>query len=333
MIPNLTTTYLGMTLRSPLVVSASPLSESIENIKRMDGAGAGAIVLFSLFEEQIRTEQQIATFYERYPNATPAHIREVFPTPQVPKGIGHYLDHIRNAKHAVNIPIIASLNCMSLGTWTEFARQIEEAGADALELNIYFIPTDIELTAEQVEGLYLRILKAVKSAVSIPVAVKLSPFFTNMAHMVRRLDQAGVNALVLFNRFYEPDFDPRTLMLRPDIQLSTPQDSRLPLHWIAILFRKTRADLAATGGIYTGEDVVKMLMVGAKVTMMTSALLKEGIDHLHTVNQQVSEWLDQNDYGSVKELLGLTGQFNSNDPSAFERSEYMRTITFSRPIA
>ncbi len=330
----LNTTYLGLQLRSPLVVSASPLSEDIANIRQMEDCGAGAIVLFSLFEEQVRREQQVRSFIQAHPAAT-------WVDPQLPiateqrfhTDLDGYLAHVRKAKAAVQIPIIASLNCTSLGSWTECAQKIAEAGADALELNIYFIPTDMDSTSEQVEALYIDILKVVKAATSIPVAVKLSPFFTNMISMARRLDRAGANALVLFNRFYQPDFDPATLQVQSSINLSTSQDLRLPLHWIALLNRHVRADLAATGGIHTAEDVVKMLMVGARVTMMASVLLNEGIDRLRSLEQSLQAWLDENNYASIAELQGLVSQFNSKDPSAFERTEYLRAITSFKPVS
>jgi len=327
---NLTTTYLGMTLRSPLVVSASPLSESIENIKRMEDAGAGAIVLYSLFEEQVRADQQVRPYQQTYPSPNPNDRNRV--TPQFRTGLADYVAHLQKAKESVAIPVIASLNCTALGSWIEYAEKIQEAGADALELNIYFIPTDIDMTSEQTEELYIRILKAIKTTVHIPVAVKLSPFFTNMTNMARRLDQNGANGLVLFNRFYAPDFDPKTLRVQPNIQYSTAQDLRLPIHWIAILYGRLKADLVASGGIHTAEDVVKVLMVGAKVATMTSALFQNGIEHLRVVADDLVQWMKDNDYTSVAELSGLTSLFNSKDPGSFERSEYVRAITAFRSI-
>ncbi|MBZ0299050.1 MAG: dihydroorotate dehydrogenase-like protein [Anaerolineae bacterium] len=330
---DLTTRYLNLTLRSPLVVSALPLSERLDHIKQMEDAGAGAVVLFSLFEEQLRSEQQLRTYYKSNPTATPEDALALFPPqPHFHFALDDYLAHVRRAKEAVSIPIIASLNCRSLGSWTAFAREIEAAGADALELNIYFIPTNMDTTSEQVEDLYLRILKVVKDVVHIPVAVKLSPYLTNVANMARRLNQAGASGLVLFNRFYQPDLDPKTLRVQPEIPLGTPQDSRLPLHWIAILYGYIKADLAATGGIYTAEDVVKMMMAGARVTMLASALLKNGIDYLNTLDQSLRDWLDQNDYTSLSQLQGIVSRFHSQDPSAFERSEYIRAITSGGPV-
>jgi dihydroorotate dehydrogenase (fumarate) len=325
---NLNTSYLNLKLRSPLVVSASPLSESIDNIKQMEDAGAGAIVLYSLFEEQVRIEQQMLNYFKQNPTATPADALTVFPArQQFHAGLEDYLTHIRKSKEAVTTPIIASLNCKWLGgNWTDFAQKIEVAGADALELNIYFIPTDMNWTSEQIEDMYVTTLKAVKAVVKIPVAVKLVPYFTNMARMARHLDQVGGDGLVLFNRFFQPDLDPQTLSLRSEIPLGRAEDSRLPLHWIAILYGYVKADLAATGGIYTAEDVVKMLMVGAKVTMLASVLLKEGIGYLRTLEQGLQAWLDQNYYASVEALQGILRQFHSKDTGTFEREEYVRTI-------
>lgn len=324
---NLTTTYLGFSLRSPLVVSASPLSASIDNIKQMADMGASAVVLFSFFEEQVQAEQQKLNAHTFQPLATPAEIQGLFgASHRFRADLDGYLSHIRKAKESVSIPIIASLNCTSPGTWMDFAQRIEEAGADALELNIFSIPTDIDATAAQIEDRYIRLVKMVKGKVNIPVAVKLSPFFTNLAHFARNLDQAGAGALVLFNRFYEPDLDPRTLQIQPSVVLSTSQDLRLPMHWIALLHKRIRADLAATGGIHTAEDVVKLLMVGAKVTMLASVLFQNGISYLRILEQNLVAWMEQNNYESVSALHGLVSRFNSRNPSAFERAQYIRAI-------
>jgi dihydroorotate dehydrogenase (fumarate) len=331
---NINTTYLNMPLHSPLVVSASPLSTSVENIKRMEDAGAAAIVLFSLFEEQLRIEQQRRKYLEAHPKATPTDAEALYPARHpYHMDLNDYLEHIRRTKEAVKIPIIASLNCQVLGSWMDFSRKIEAAGADALELNIYSIPTSMDRPSEYIEDMYVRILTVVKEAINIPVAVKLTPFFTNTASLSRHLDQAGAGGLVLFNRFYQPDFDPRTLQVRYGASLGKSHDSLLALHWIAILFGKVRADLAATGGILTVEDIVKMLMVGARVTMLASTLLENGIEHLRTLEQGLRSWLDENDYSSVAELQGIISQFHSNDPSAFERTAYIRAITSQGPYA
>lgn len=326
---DLTTDYLGMRLKNPLVVSAcGPLSEDIDNIRRAEDAGAAAVVLYSLFEEQLRQEMHELHHHLEHGTHSYAEALTYFPEPsEFHLGPEGYLEHIRQAKAAVDIPIIASLNGCSLGGWTEFARRIEQAGADALELNIYYIPTDMALSGAEVEQTYLDILKAVKSVVKIPVAVKLSARFSNIANMAKRLDAAGADGLVLFNRFYQPDIDLETLEVRPRVLLSTPHAMRLPLRWIAILYGRVRASLAATSGIHTAADVVKMLLVGANVTMLCSALLKHGIDHLRTVEQGLRQWLAEREYESVRQLQGSMSQIHCPDPSAFERAQYMRAIT------
>jgi len=329
---DLSTTYLGMTLRTPLVVSANPLSEDVDNIKRMEEAGAAAVVLYSLFEEQLTQQQHELHYHLTQGTESFAEATSYFPELETfhvgPEG---YLEHIRRAKEVVNIPIIASLNGSTLGGWTNFARQIEQAGADALELNVYYIPTNMELTGAQVEETYIDILKAVKSAVHIPVAIKLSPYFSNMAYMARRLDETGANALVLFNRFYQPDIDLEALEVRPNVLLSTPQSLRLPLRWIAILFGRIKADLAATSGIHSGEEVVKMLMAGANVTMMASAVLRHGIEHIRYVEKGLRVWMAEHEYESVKQMQGSMSQINCPDESAFERAQYMRAVTTLPP--
>ncbi|MCM8776067.1 MAG: dihydroorotate dehydrogenase-like protein, partial [Candidatus Omnitrophica bacterium] len=299
---DLTTTYLGMTLKNPLVPSASPLSEEIDSIKRMEDAGASAVVLYSIFEEQIRQERyelhhHLTSHTESFPESL-----SFFPEPaEYHLGPEGYLDHIRQAKEAVDIPVIASLNGCSIGGWTDFAKKIEQAGADALELNIYNIPSNMDRTAAQIEQDYVEILKAVKSEVKIPVALKISGFFTNIAHVAKRFDEAGVNALVLFNRFYQPDIDLDSLEVRADLILSTPHSLRLPLRWIAILYGRIRADLAATRGIHSAEDAVKMLMVGAKVTMLCTILLQQGIPYLAKIRQDLVRWMEEHEYESVRQ--------------------------------
>ncbi len=325
---DLSTTYLGLKLRSPLVASASPLSESIDNIKRMEDAGASAVVLYSLFEEQIRREREALYYYLTHGTESYAEALTYFPEPVTYHAKpDEYLEHIRKAKAAVDIPVIASLNGSSIGGWTQYATKMQEAGADALELNIYYIPTNVEMTAVEVEQTYINILSAVKSVVNIPVAVKLSPFFSNMANMAKQLDQAGADALVLFNRFYQPDIDLEELEVRPNVILSSPQALRLPLRWIALLYGRISANLAATSGIHSAEDVIKVMMVGANVAMMTSALLKNGIDHLQTVENGVAEWMERREYVSIEQMRGSMSQINSEDPSAFERAQYMRSLT------
>lgn len=330
---NLSTVYLNLKLRTPLIVSASPLSEEIDSIKQMEDAGASAVVLYSVFEEQLRQERmELAKNLERGTDSSPEAL-SYFPEPaEFHLGPGEYLKHILRAKQAVHIPIIASLNASgNVGAWTEYARHIQEAGADAIELNIYSIPTDPNLTSAQVEESYLEILKAVKSKVSIPVAVKLSPFFSNFANMAVRLDKAGANGLVLFNRFYQPDIDLETLDVKPNILLSTPMAMRLPLRWIAILRGKVRASLAATSGVHRATDVLKMLLAGADVTMLCSTLLRHGIRQIEIIEHELILWLREHDYKSVKQLKGSLSQENCASPAEFERAQYMRAISNYHP--
>jgi dihydroorotate dehydrogenase (fumarate) len=329
---DLTTTYLGLRLRTPLVPSASPLSERIDNIRQMEDAGAGAVVLYSLFEEQLAHDQfQLQHHLEAHTDMF-AEALSFFPTPaRVTVGPEAYLNHIRRAKEAVDIPIIASLNGSSLGGWTRFAREIEQAGADALELNVYTIPTDLDQPGASVEQMYLEILRAVKSVVQIPVAIKLSPFFSNMAWMARQLDEAGADGLVLFNRFYQPDIDLETLEVWPHVLLSTPQALRLPLRWIGILHGRIAADMAATGGVHDAADVVKLLLVGARVTMLASALLRHGIEYLRMVEHRLRRWLEDHEYESVGQLQGSLSQRHAPDPGAFERAQYLRALRSYQP--
>ena len=324
---DLTTTYLGLKLQSPLVVSASPLSRDVEGICRLEEAGASAVVLYSLFEEQLRQEEIDLEYHLNAGTESFAESLSYFPQPsEFQTGPEGYLNHIRRAKSSVRIPIIASLNGSTMGGWTKFAGEIERAGADAIECNVYYIPTDPKLSAEDIETTYLDILRAVKSTVTIPVAVKLSPFFSNMANMAQRLDAAGADALVLFNRFYQPDIDLEELELRPNVLLSTPQSLRLPLTWIGILFGRIKAGLAATSGVHGAQDVIKLLMVGANVTMLCSALMRHGINHLRHIERELREWMEEHEYESVTQMRGSMSQIRCPDPGAFERSQYMRAV-------
>jgi len=324
---DLTTKYLGMQLRTPLVASASPLSQEISGIRSLEDAGAAAVVLYSLFEEQLRQE---ALELERDLNAGTESFAEsltYFPrTSEFHTGSEGYLNHIRKAKEAVAIPIIASLNGSTLGGWTKFARQVEQAGADAIECNIYFIPTNTEIDGAEVEKIYTDIIREVKTAVHIPVAAKLSPFFSNLANIAKRLDQLGTDGLVLFNRFYQPDIDLEELEIKPNVLLSSPQELRLPLTWVGILYGRVRASLAATTGVYRREDVIKLLMVGADVTMLCSALLRHGVGHLRHVEQGVRTWMEEHEYESVQQMQGSMSQLRCPDPGAFERAQYMRAV-------
>ena len=325
---DLTTTYLGLKLRSPLVVSASPLSEDVDNIKRMEDAGASAVVLYSLFEEQLRHDRLELHHNLQQGTESFAESLTYFPEPnEFRLGPEAYLQHITEAKKAAKIPIIASLNGSSVGGWTEYAKQIQQAGADALELNIYSIPTDMEMSGEVVEDNYLNILRAVKSEVTIPVAVKLSPFFSNFANMAKRFDEAGANGLVLFNRFYQPDIELESLEIKPNLLLSTPMAMRLPLRWIALLHGKLKASLAATSGIHRASDALKMLMVGADVTMLCSTIIRHGAPQIGMMERDMVDWLEEHEYESVSQLKGSLSQKNCAEPAAFERAQYMKALT------
>jgi dihydroorotate dehydrogenase (fumarate) len=304
---DLTTTYLGMKLRTPLVPSASPLSEDIDKIKQMEQAGASAVVLHSLFEEEAE--------------AAAAATREFLVGPKA------YLEQISRAKSVVKIPIIASVNCTTLGGWISYTRQITEAGADALELNIYRIPTQPEVTGSAIEGTYVDTVRTVRAATKIPLAVKLSPYFSNFANMAQRFDALGADALVLFNRFYQPDVDLVKMEVTPNLTLSVPADMRLALHWIGILYGKIRANLAATSGIYQAYDIIKMVMAGADVTMLCSALMRYGITHIQKIEMETVAWLEEHGCSSLSEIKGKMSQKNCPDPSAFERSQYVRGLS------
>lgn len=330
---DLTTNYLGMTLRTPLVPSASPLTEDLGNVKRMEDAGASAVILHSLFEEQLKMDRIELDQHLTHGTESFAEALTYFPEPAVfHLGPDTYLNLISKAKEGVDIPIIASLNGSSPGGWTDFAMKIQQAGADALELNIYYIPTDVNMSSSEVEQIYIDILKAVKSVVSIPIAVKLSPFFSNMASMAKRLEETGASALVLFNRFYQPDIDLEKLEVKPHILLSTPQAMRLPLTWIAILYGRVNTDLAATSGIRVGQDAVKMLMVGANVAMLCSVLLKYGIPHIRAIEKGMIQWMEEHEYESVRQMQGSMSQINCPDPSVFERALYVHALETYKPI-
>ena len=325
---DLSTTYLGLKLRSPLVVgAAAPLTEDIDNIKRIEDAGAGAVVLHSLFEEQLLEERYLLYHHlthntESYPEAI-----SYFPEQEIfHVGSQAYLDHIRRAKDMVDIPIIASLNSSTVGSWGNYARQVEQAGADGLELNIYYVPTDLSMTGEEVEQTYLDIVSSVTATINLPVAVKLSPFFSNMANMAKRLSDAGANGLVLFNRFYQPDIDLETLELEPNLLLSTSREMRLPMRWIAILYGTIPVDFAATSGIRTAHDVLKMMMVGANVTMLVSVLLSHGIQHIQKIEKDIVEWLEVKEYDSIAQLQGSLSQINCPNPGVFERVQYLKAL-------
>jgi dihydroorotate dehydrogenase (fumarate) len=330
---DITTTYLGLNLRSPLVPSAAaPLSEDLDNIKRLEDAGAGAVVLHSLFEEQLLREKFELQHHLEYGTESFAEALTYFPEPdEFHVGPELYLDHIQQAKQAVQIPIIASLNGFSSGGWVEYAKLMQDAGADAIELNIYYVPTDFNMSGAQVEQNYIDTLREVKAEVSIPVTVKLSPFFSNLANMAKQLDEAGADGLALFNRFLQPDINPEELEVEPGSILSHAQDLRLPMRWIAILYGRINADLAATSGVQRGRDALKLLMAGAKVTHVCSALLRHGIPYIQVMEQEMKHWMEDHEYESVKQMQGSMSQLHCEDKSAYERAQYMRAITSYQP--
>ncbi len=321
------TTYLGLKLKNPLVASASPLSYSLDSMRRVEDAGASAIVMYSLFEEQITHEQGELNYYLTRGSETFAEAITYFPQPQAFNlGPEEYVELIGKAKAALKIPIIGSLNGVTPGGWIKYAKNIEDAGADAIELNVYYIPTDPGVGSAEVETRYIDVLKAVKSTVRIPVAMKLSPFFSAMANMAKRLDEAGANGLVLFNRFYQPDVDLETLEITPNLHLSTSVEMRLPLRWIAILHGRLKASLAATTGVHTADDALKMLMAGADATMVASALLKHGPQRVTEILSNMTHWLEEHEYVSVAQMKGSMSQRSVADPSAFERANYMKVL-------
>lgn len=325
---DLSTRYLGLPLASPLVASASPLCESLDNIRAMEDAGAAAVVLHSLFEEQIDVESSHLDRYLTHGAESHAEALAYFPDVEGYKlGPEGYLEHLRRAKEAVAIPVIGSLNGVSTGGWIDFAKKIEEAGADALELNVYYVPTDQALTGSQVERMYSDLVRDVKTSVSIPVAVKLGHAFTALANVARHLDVVGADGLVLFNRFYLPDFDLERLEVTPRLTLSSPHEVLVRLHWVAILFGHVKADLAVTGGVHGSAQVVKAMMAGARVAMMTSALLEHGIAYLARVRADVVEWMEAHEYASIAEMQGSMSYRSVAEPAAFERANYMRVLS------
>jgi len=325
---DLSTSYLGLALRSPLVASAGPLCESIDNIRRMEDAGAGAVVLHSLFEEQITLESNQLDRHLSDGTESFAESLTYFPDMgDYNLGPDAYLEHVRRAKAAVGIPVIGSLNGVSTGGWIGYARKIEEAGADALELNVYYIPTDPALTSAAVEQRYVDLVRDVTGSVRIPVAVKIGHFWSAIANVAARLDQAGARGLVLFNRFYQPDFDLENLEVVPSLTLSSSYELLLRLHWVAILYGHVRADMAVTGGVHTALDALKAMMAGARVAMMTSALLKHGIEHLGAVRGALLAWMEAHEYESIRQMQGSMSYRAVREPAAFERANYMKVLS------
>jgi dihydroorotate dehydrogenase (fumarate) len=329
----LATNYLGLPLKNPIVASSSPLSRTVDSIRRLEDAGASAVVMYSLFEEQITFDSLYVDHYLRSNTNSFAESLSYFPEMESYNvWPDEYLKLIRRAKESVDIPIIGSLNGVSIGGWTNYAGLIEDAGADALELNIYYVPTSLEITGREVEDIYVDMLRQVKRAVTIPVAIKLSPFFSSVANMSQRLVHHGANGLVLFNRFYQPDLDLENLEVAPRLALSDSDELRLPLRWVAILYGRLAADLAITTGIHTRDDVLKGLMAGAKVTMMASELLQNGLRRIKEILREIEEWMDERQYASVAQMIGSMSQQHCAEPAAFERANYMKTLDSFQPI-
>ncbi len=324
---DLTTTYMGMTLKHPIVPSASPLSRNLDSIRRLEDAGAAAIVMYSLFEEQIASESLMLDHYLTYGTESFAEALSYFPRMEnYNVGPHEYVDLVRSAKEAVDIPIIGSLNGISTGGWIEYARYIEDAGADGLELNIYYIPTDPFMDSAEVEQMYLDVVHDVKKTVTIPVAVKVGPYFSSFANMAMRLKQAGADALVVFNRFYQPDLDIEELNVAPNLMLSNSYEMRLPLRWVAMLYGRVPVDMAITSGVRTYEDVLKGMMAGANVTMLASELLRNGEQRIGALVQEVTQWMEEHEYESIKQMQGSMSQRNVAEPAAFERANYMKVL-------
>ena len=324
---DLTTKYMGLNLKNPIVPSASPLSRKVDSVKKLEDAGASAVVVYSLFEEQIKHEAGEFDHYMSYGTESFAEALNYFPAPaEYNLGPDEYLTHISALKKSVEIPVIGSLNGISKGGWMKYAKLIEDAGADALELNVYYIPVNVKDDGVKIEEIYLRDLKAIKNTLKIPVAMKLSPYFSSMGNMARKLDEAGADGLVLFNRFYQPDIDLDKLEVVPDLELSTSYDLRLPLRWISAIYGNVKASLAATSGIHTHKDVLKALMVGSDVTMICSELLANGIERITGILKDLEKWMEEKEYDSVEMMKGSMSQRSVVDPSAFERANYMKAL-------
>jgi dihydroorotate dehydrogenase (fumarate) len=321
------TSYMGLKLDSPIVVSACPLSEQLDNIVQMEDSGAGAVVLFSLFEEQIKKEE--ARFKGVISTTTNAFAEAADYFPDLEDynvGTDEYLEHIRKAKERVKIPIIGSLNGITNEGWIDYSRQMEQAGADGIEVNIFFIPADIALSSAAVEHRYLNIIDAIKCNVKIPVAVKLNPYFSAMGNMSMRMQNAGADALVLFNRFYQPDFDINELIIKTDLHYSESSEIRLPLLWIALLYGKVKTSLAATTGVQSAVEVIKYLLAGADVAMTASSLYKNGIPYLKTMNKDLNEWMYKMGFDEISSFKGSMSQQNISDPTAYERANYIKIL-------
>jgi len=324
---DLTTTYLGLQLKNPLVASASPLSKKVDMVRRLEDAGTAAVVMYSLFEEQITHESHELDHYLERGTHSYAEALNYFPDlDNYNLGPEPYLEHLYRIKQAVSIPIIASLNGVSTGGWVEYAHKIEQAGEDALELNIYDLSTDINLSGAELEQSYIDLVRDIRARVKLPLAIKLSPFFTSLPHMAKCLVKEGANGLVLFNRFYQPNFDLDELKVVPDLELSNSQELRLPLRWIAILYGSVAADFALTSGVHTGHDVLKAIMAGSSVAMLASELLAHGPGRLPHIIADIERWMEENEYESITQMKGCMSQRAVAEPAAFERANYMKAL-------
>jgi dihydroorotate dehydrogenase (fumarate) len=329
---DLTTTYLGLKLKNPLVASPSPLSRKMDSVKKMEEAGIAAIVMHSLFEEQIIHESLELDHY--LTRGTESFAEALTYLPDIGDysiGPETYVERLNQLKRGVNIPVIGSLNGVSTGGWIEYAKKIEGAGADALELNLYYLPTDPDLTGVEIEDNYIQLVRDVREQISIPIAVKLSPFFSSIPNIARRFGEAGVNGLVLFNRFYQPDYDLQTLSVVPNLVLSNSNDLRLPLRWIALLYGKIPVDFALTSGVHTAEDVIKAVMAGANVAMTTSELLQKGIPRISQILNDLMVWMEENEYQSIEQMRGSMSKISVAEPAAYERANYMKVLNSFDP--
>jgi dihydroorotate dehydrogenase (fumarate) len=329
---DLTTTYLGLKLKNPLVASPSPLSRKMDSVKKMEEAGIAAIVMHSLFEEQIIHESLELDHY--LTRGTESFAEALTYLPDIGDysiGPETYVERLNQLKRGVNIPVIGSLNGVSTGGWIEYAKKIEGAGADALELNLYYLPTNPDLTGVEIEDNYIQLVRDVREQISIPIAVKLSPFFSSIPNIARRFGEAGVNGLVLFNRFYQPDYDLQTLSVVPNLVLSNSNDLRLPLRWIALLYGKIPVDFALTSGVHTAEDVIKAVMAGANVAMTTSELLQKGIPRISQILNDLMVWMEENEYQSIEQMRGSMSKISVAEPAAYERANYMKVLNSFDP--
>jgi dihydroorotate dehydrogenase (fumarate) len=325
---DLSTTYLGLDLKNPLVASASPLSKKVDNVRRLEDAGVAAVVLYSLFEEQIVHESLALDYSLNRGSESFAEAITYFPDLETYNiGPDEYLNHIRKLKEQLSIPVIGSLNGISTGGWVDYAQKIEQAGADALELNMYYLSTDPALVGQDLEKSYIELVRDVRNQLHIPLAVKLSPYFTSLPNLAHRLVQSGANGLVLFNRFMQPDLDIETLEVVPEVNLSTSAEIRLPLRWVAILYGRVQADLALTSGVHSGVDMVKALMAGANVTMTASELIAKGISRASGMVTELQQWMEEYEYSSVQQMCGSMSQKNVAEPAAFERANYMKALS------